>query len=131
MMTGRSTLILSKRILNSSMLCGMMVGSISLLSSMIICNSVSINALNDSMFASTKLLFSKYRWMMMRDACLFINDTSIEHCIFRCRAVSLDLYHVSNNCIEVDDRRIFSEHLRQLFDCDPIRSKNFLFLFFI
>src|SRR3989338_6407437 len=58
--SGFTAHILSSLILKSSMLCGMIVGTISRFSSKILFNSFSMKLLNDSMSESTKLCSSKY-----------------------------------------------------------------------
>src|SRR3989344_58978 len=89
-MVGFSTHILSNLILNSSTLCGMMVGSMILFSSMICWSSRSMNVLKDSMFEATKLWLSKYLRIKTSEG-LRIHDTPVEYGLARCRAVTHDL----------------------------------------
>src|SRR3989344_8576426 len=109
---GFSTQILSSLILKESTLWGIIVGSISLFSSIIFCSSCSMKLLNEATLEPTRLFSSKYFLIRSSDD-LRINDTSIEDRISSCRAFPVDLYHISCLDVKLSYRRIVPEYLRK------------------
>src|SRR3989338_1679261 len=97
--SGFFTQILSSLILKSSILCGMMVGTISLFSSTILWSSLSMNSLKKSTSEATGDCSLKYFWISTFPF-LYIDDHPIECCLACGLALPQDLDHISRLCVQ-------------------------------
>src|SRR3989339_905084 len=118
---GFSTHILSSFILNSSMLWGIMVGIISLFSSIMFRSSLSMKWLNDSMSESTKLCSSKYFCMSVFPY-LYIRHHPVKMRFSGCRAFSYDFDDIARLWLQLFYSGVCLEYLGHLF-----RSYSVLF----
>src|SRR3989338_3492256 len=123
---GFSTQILSSLILNSSMLCGMIVGMISRFSSMILLSSLSMKLLKDSMSESTKLCSSKYFCMSILPY-LYINYHPVKYRLAGSGTLPYYLYHIARLWIKPLYGGICLEYLWQFLRTYMIFLENLRF----
>src|SRR3989344_3949718 len=118
---GFSTQILSSLILNSSMLCGMIVGIISRFSSIIVLSSFSMKLLKEAISESTKLCSSKYFCMSVLPY-LYISYHPVKMRFSGCRAFSYDFDDIARLWLQLFYSGVCLEYLGHLF-----RSYSVLF----
>src|SRR3989338_1781281 len=126
---GFSTQILSSFILNSSILCGIIVGIISLFSSIIFMSSLSMKLLKESISESTKLCSSKYFWIRVLPY-LYINNHPVKYRFPCSLAFSYDSDYISWLGFKLSQGCICLHYFWQLFRSDMILFKQLCFFLF-